>query len=203
MCFHTQQQHSSNAVAKHFGTKGPVATGVFNGFQHPQLTVITADQPNETALHQWGLLPHWTMDKSIQTYTLNARYETIDEKAAFQSAKRCLIIVDGFFEWQWLDAKGKQKQKYQIGLPKSELFALAGLWDEWRDKTSGEIIRSCSIVTTEAKGIMREIHNTKHRMPLGLCPKDEKKWLQKSTVEPFEKFMATPLDQPNQQKRLF
>ena len=77
-----------------------------------------------------------------------------------------MIFSDGFYEWKWLDKQGKKKQKYLIELPNSELFSFAGLYDHWVDKQTGEIINSCSIVTTEAKGIMREIHNSKIRICL-------------------------------------
>ena len=192
MCFHAQQKQAPEAVHRRFGTRGPVAEGVFNGFSHPQITVITDENPKVTALHQWGLIPHWAKDKGIQRYTLNAKMETLDQKPSFRSAKRCLVLTDGFYEWQWQDPEGKKKQKYLLSHAQETLFAFAGLWDQWTDASTGEIIRSLTIVTTAAQGIMREIHNTKLRMPLALTAKTESLWMKGSTPEPFYDFNATP-----------
>ena len=83
------------------------------------------------------------------------------------------------YEWKWIDKQGKKKQKYLIELPNSELFSFAGLYDQWIDKQTGEIINiSCSIVTTEARGIMREIHNSKMRMPLIIENNQMEDWLE-------------------------
>lgn len=78
----------------------------------------------------------------------------------------CLQIV--FFEWQWQDPMGKKKQKYKIAIGQEELFMFAGLWDTWLDVATGELVYTFAVVTTEAQGIMRQIHNTKLRMPLVL-----------------------------------
>lgn len=193
MCFHAQQTQSAEAVYRSFGTKGPVASGVFNGFTHPQLTVITDTHPQETRLQQWGLIPHWAKDNSIQRYTLNARVESLAQRPAYRSAKRCLILVDGFFEWQWLDPQGKRKQKHLITHPHGELFALAGLWDQWVDRQTGEIVESCSIVTTAAIGVMCEIHNSKQRMPFALVEDSIAGWLCQNPVLPFHQFNAQPI----------
>jgi putative SOS response-associated peptidase YedK len=127
----------------------------------------------------WGLLPHWAKDKEIRKNTLNARIETIAEKPSFRQVvhQRCLVLVDGFYEWQWLDPAGKLKQKYEIGLPNHEAFALGGLWSQWTDKETGELLTTYAILTTEAKGLMAEIHNSKHRMPLIIAPGQENAWL--------------------------
>lgn len=94
--------------------------------------------------------------------------ETIHEKPSFRNVvnNRCLIVADGFYEWQWLDEKGKQKQKFQLTLPDNELLAFAGILSEWLDKSIGELINTYSILTTEANELMSKIHNTKKRMPV-------------------------------------
>lgn len=193
MCFHAQQSRSAAEVHQRFTTQGPVATGVYNGFSHPQMTVITAEETQTTALHHWGLIPRWANDNSIAKHTLNARLETLHQKPSFRAAKRCLVLSDGFYEWQWQDPKGRKKQKYLITLPNQTLFAFAGLWDEWVDRTTGEILRSFAIVTTEAQGIMREIHNSKQRMPFSLTAETEHAWLAGQTPEPFLDFHAVAL----------
>ena len=125
------------------------------------------------------MIPHWAKDDSIRKNTLNARSETIHEKPSFRQVvnNRCLVLSDGFFEWQWLDEKGKKKQKYEITLPSNELFAFAGLWSEWVDKTTGELINSYAILTTEANETMSRIHNSKKRMPMILSRDNERGWI--------------------------
>ena len=193
MCFHAQQKHDSKTVQKRFNAKGPVSQGIYNGFSHPQLTVICASQPSELRLFNWGLIPYWAKETSIQQYTLNARLETLDEKPSFKSAKRCLVIADGFYEWQWLDSKGRKKQKHLIQLHDKSLFAFAGLWDEWVDSATGDIHQTVSIVTTAAEGIMRQIHNSKLRMPLLLYPKEEALWLDGASVTPQINLLTTAI----------
>lgn len=188
MCFHVQQKSNAEGVHAKFGTSGPVTSGIFNGFTHPKMTVITAEKPTSTSLHHWGLIPHWAKDNSIAKYTLNARLETLHEKPSFRAAKRCLVLSDGFYEWQWQDPKGNKKQKHLVTFPRQALFAFAGLWDEWVDRTTGEILQSFAIVTTEAQGIMREIHNSKLRMPLCLTPATEHTWLAGKTPIPYKNF---------------
>ena len=117
MCFHTQQHRSAKEIHRRFGTKGPVTTGTYNGFAHPHMTVITDEQPTVTALHQWGLIPKWAKDHSIRKHTLNARVETLSQKPSFRQARRCLVLVDAFFEWQWLDAKGKKNKNIALPIP--------------------------------------------------------------------------------------
>jgi putative SOS response-associated peptidase YedK len=111
----------------------------------------------------------------IRKGTYNAKAETIFQKPSFRSSikdRRCLVLADGFFEWQHLGAK---KYPYYIRLKSREAFAIAGIWDEW--KTGGKPVRTFSVVTTEASPLMARIHNTKKRMPVILHRDDEKRWL--------------------------
>ena len=87
------------------------------------------------------------------------------------------ILADGFIEWQWLDSKGKKKQPYLISIPNNDLFAFAGIWSEWVDTQTGEIVKTYSMVTTQANPLMAEIHNIKKRMPIILTPANEMAWL--------------------------
>jgi putative SOS response-associated peptidase YedK len=90
-------------------------------------------------------------------------------------------LLDGFYEWQWLDPKGKAKQQYLITRKDGEPFALAGLWSQWVNP-AGSTVNSYTIITTEARGIMREIHNSKLRMPVILQPDCERDWLAGNTT---------------------
>ncbi|MGC9150576.1 MAG: SOS response-associated peptidase [Microbacter sp.] len=183
MCFYfklTQNaqmlEHRFNASLEH----GMMETGgFFNGFQHPLTPVITNAAPERIQWLKWGLIPPWAKDETIASATLNARVETIAVKPAFKYVlhQRCLIPADGFYEWQWLDEKGKKKQKYLLTLPDGELFAFAGLWSEWKNPINGQSIKTFSIVTMEANPLMRQIHNSKKRMPVITTRNHENDWL--------------------------
>ena len=181
MCFHFKLFKSKEAFMAN-DIKGRPVKGIYNGFGYPNINVVTDENPKDLQHFMWGLIPSWAKDDNIKKYTLNARHETLKTKPSFKNAKRCLIFADGFYEWKWLDKQGKKKQKYLIELPNSELFSFAGLYDQWVDKRTGEIINSCSIVTTEAKGIMREIHNSKMRMPLVIENNQMEEWLENKEI---------------------
>jgi putative SOS response-associated peptidase YedK len=183
MCFHSKQTKKAVELEHRFRARfeKPEAyqPSIFNGFQFPKTPVITNDDPLHIRMINWGLIPHWAKDKEIRKNTLNARIETIAEKPSFRQVvhQRCLVLVDGFYEWQWLDPAGKNKQKYEIGMADAEAFALGGLWSKWVDKETGEELCTYAILTTEAKGLMAEIHNSKNRMPLIIQPGLETAWL--------------------------
>lgn len=183
MCFYYKLSKTAQELEHRFKAtfepKEQFEPCAYNGFQHPKTPVITNTEIDKIRLVQWGLIPFWAKDDSIKKNTLNARMETVAEKPAFRNAtkNRCLILADGFFEWQWLDSKGKLKQKYLLTLPNDEPFAFAGLWSEWTDNQTGTIIKTYTIITTHANEMMAKIHNTKQRMPLILTTKNELEWL--------------------------
>lgn len=114
MCFHSKQSKKAQELKTRFNAKFPKEENYspksnLNGFEHPLTPIITNEEPNEIQLYQWGLIPYWAKDTSIQNNTLNAKIETLNEKASFKSIvdQRCLVLVDGFYEWQWYDSKGK------------------------------------------------------------------------------------------------
>lgn len=192
MCFHAQQTKSAaeleNRFHAHFKNKNNYSPAIYNGFTHPHTPVITNEASDKIQLFQWGLIPFWAKDSNIQKHTLNARIETLSEKPSFRNVvnNRCLILADGFFEWQWLDTKGKQKQKYLITLPNESSFAFAGLYSTWVDKQTGEIKNTYTIITTQANELMSKIHNTKKRMPVILNKEDENNWLKGKQLEETE-----------------
>ena len=192
MCFHSKQSKSAVEVENRFKAE-IVKLEEFkpqdniNGFDFQKTPVIIDNQPNMIVQYNWGLIPSWAKDSEIKKYTLNAKIETLNEKPSFKNSinKRCLVIANGFYEWQWLDSKGKSKVKYEIGIPDEELFAFAGLYSEWIDVATGEIKNTYTIITTEANTLMSEIHNTKKRMPVILKPQDEQRWLEHAPVNEF------------------
>lgn len=151
------------------------------GFAHPQVYVYTNAAPYEPLSASWGLLPSWAKESSIRNQTLNARGETIFEKPAFREsarAKRCLIYVDGFYEHHHY--KSKTYPFYIFKKDESPMI-LAGLWNDWTDHTTGELINTFSIVTTTANPLMARIHNNPKlegpRMPVILEEEFADEWL--------------------------
>lgn len=104
-----------------------------NGFSHPQLPIIMDETRDILSTATWGLIPFWAKDRSIQKQTLNAKIETIKEKPSFKNSfnKRCLVLVKGFYEWKWLDDKGKQKHKHSLTVKDQEIFSLGGIYSNW------------------------------------------------------------------------
>ncbi len=135
----------------------------------------------ELALLHWGLIPFWAKDPKVGARMINARSETVAEKPAFRAAfrrRRCLIVADGFYEWQQVE---QGKQPFYIRLHNGRPFAFAGLWEYWSgaDNPSdpsgkGTIIESCTLLTTEPNDLLRPLHN---RMPVILHPRDYDLWL--------------------------
>ncbi len=165
-----------NAVIEKFDEYSP--TEFCSAFDYPKTPVITSKNTSKIQLYNWGLVPKYSQDISIRKFTLNARIETLNEKKSFKNViqNRCLIIADGFYEWQWRNKSGSKKQKYLIGLPNNELFAFAGIYSQWTNYENS-IYNSYSLITTKANDLMSEIHNTKQRMPVLLRKEDEINWL--------------------------
>jgi putative SOS response-associated peptidase YedK len=151
-----------------------------SGFAFPLVPVVTNKEIDSIHLYHWGLIPHWAKDKELRKNTLNARIETIEEKPSFRSyvKNRCLVLIDGFYEYQWQDPKGKVKKPFLMTMPDGEPFALGGLFSHWTDKTSGDMLSTFTILTMDANEQMAEIHNTKKRMPLILRRDTEMDWLE-------------------------
>lgn len=136
---------------------------------------IANDGKNAADFFLWGLIPSWAKDPSMGNRMINARGETLAEKPAYRGAykyKRCLIPADGFYEWKSQPGT-KTKLPYFIHIKAGELFAFAGLWDEWHG-ADGSAIRTCTIITTAPNSLMAPIHD---RMPVILRPEDYAEWL--------------------------
>jgi putative SOS response-associated peptidase YedK len=136
------------------------------------LAVRLVDGVPAPVMLRWGLVPHWAKDPSVGTKMINARAETLLERPSFREAfqrRRCLIVADGFYEWQ--QAPGKQP--FRIHPADGGMLTFAGLWERWTG-TSGETVESCTIVTTTANAALAGIH---HRMPVIIAERDRARWL--------------------------
>jgi len=123
---------------------------------------------------RWGLVPFWAKDRSIGDRMINARSETVVEKPAFRASfkrKRCLVVADGFYEWQ---VTGGPKQPFFFRLTSREPFAMAGLWDRWDKGADGSSLETFAILTTEPNSVVEPVHK---RMPVILERADYAAWL--------------------------
>lgn len=134
-----------------------------SGFSFQKIPVLTCEKPDRIQAFNWGLIPSWVPNEQkamdIRMYTLNAKSETIFQTPSFKnviSSKRCLIFANGFFEPHTFN---KKKYTFYIGIKSQKTFALAGIYDEWVNKETGEIHKTCSIITMQPQGIMSKIHN--------------------------------------------
>jgi putative SOS response-associated peptidase YedK len=210
MCFHSKQSKDAQKLEKRYKVKliqpELFKTGDFNGFEHPSCPVISNENYHVLQFSEWGLLPQWARDKSFQKNTLNAKLETINEKPTFKDCvtQRCILPVDGFYEWKWLDINGREKQKYLLHIEGYELFSLAGLWSKWTNPQTKETIHTFTILTTTANELMSEIHNSKKRMPVIIHPDTEQEWLSNGKLELYNDYLlADKLYAPNQQMGLW
>jgi len=186
-------------------------TKFLNGFSHALLPVILDENPTICSSANWGLIPFWAKDRKIQKQTLNAKIETVAEKPSFKNNcnRRCLVLVKGFYEWKWLDDKGRQKNKHYLTLPETGIISLGGIYSRWNDPFTGEGLTTFSIVTTQANELMTEIHNTKHRMPVVLTKAMEKEWLTDRDIQDFAfpnheaDLVAMNLEEPTEPTTLF
>ncbi|MBD2462653.1 SOS response-associated peptidase [Oscillatoria sp. FACHB-1407] len=141
--------------------------------QPAPVVLAMADEPRHFQLLYWGLIPSWAKDPKMGARLINARAETVAEKPSFRAAfkrRRCLVVTDGFYEWQRSDTG---KQPYYFQMRSHQPFAFAGLWEHWQGADGSEI-DSCTILTTEANDLLSSIHD---RMPVILHPQDYDLWL--------------------------
>lgn len=164
------------------------------------VTVAQRDGQNVLENMRWGLIPVWAKDMSIGSKMINARAESVAEKASFKrplKSRRCLIVADGFYEWQ---KEGAKKIPMFIHLKSQKPFAFAGLYDVWKSP-DGDWITSCAIITTRPNELMETIHN---RMPVILPKTAYKPWLDVSNQDldelvallqpyPADKMLAYPV----------
>lgn len=132
------------------------------------------DGHRELTVMSWGLVPSWAKDRKIGNGLINARADGVATKPSYRSAfkkHRCLIPVDGFYEWKQIGAK--EKQPYFIHRKDNAPFAFAGLWEWWKSP-EGEELESACLITTDPNKMMEPIHN---RMPVILSPEDYDRWM--------------------------
>ncbi len=193
MCFHKSLNIKASELEARYEAALPPSADFkpvyhANAYNFPAWPIVTRQEPGKLQLIHWGLIPHWAKTEQdatdIRTRTINARSETIYEKPSFRSAaqagKRCLIPVTGFFEWHTDHSK---KFPFYISTTDQKITSIAGLWDEWANPETGELVTTYTLLTTEANPLLAAIHNTKKRMPCVLTPEAEHAWLHENLSE--------------------
>lgn len=185
MCGRYRLTAKERYLAEHFEIEDELNWAArYNVAPTQQVPIVRKDarRPGRRwSLVRWGLIPYWSKDAGMGAKTINAVAETAAEKPAFREPmkrQRCLVPADGFYEWQTLARR--QKQPYSIAMEDGSVFAFAGLWDRWRT-SSGDVVESCSILTTQANSLLAGIH---HRMPVILRKEDYELWLDPAMTDP-------------------
>lgn len=174
-----------------------------NGFNHDDVPVITNRNPEKVQIFSWGLIPYWVKDSKqavqLSNRTLNAKGEELLDKPSFREAakkRRCLVIIDGFYEHHHKNGK---TFPYHILMKNEEPFALAGLWEKWKDRSSELERYTFSIVTTQGNDLLARIHNNPKlqgpRMPVIIPRELEDAWLKEEELSKSEwEEILTPFD---------
>lgn len=169
----------------------------YNCAPSQKLAVISNANPGTLSFYRWGLIPSWAKDSKIGNKMINAKSETITEKPSFRQAfktRRCLVPADSFYEWK----KDAAKDPYRIMMADESPFAMAGIWETWKNET-GEEIRSFSILTTDSNPLVAGIHT---RMPLILTRENEKKWLTETREDSLKAMLLPYVEAPMKAVRI-
>lgn len=156
--------------------------------------LVVRNANREATFMKWGLVPFWSKDPKGGAKMINARSETITTKPAFRNAakrKRCLVPADGYFEWV---REGKKKKPFWIRMADERPFMMAGLWEEWRDKSieDSASLETFTILTTASNSLTSDIHD---RMPVILHKNDYDPWLDPNVEDANEfTYLFEPYD---------
>ena len=199
MCGRVTIQTPPQAIARELGLAGvrsAVERPRFNLAPTQQMPVVLNDGERVLDTVRWGLIPSWAKEASIGSKLINARAETVAEKPSFRSAlkrRRCLVVVDGWYEWK---QSTKPKPPCLFRREDGRPLTFAGLWEEWTAPDTGEVVRTCAVITTGPNALMAPIHD---RMPVILRPEAQALWLR---PEPQEASVLQPLLVPNEDEPL-
>lgn len=182
MCGRYELSSHPKAVALAFGLRYPPdLVPRYNIAPTQQVPIVRLSAAGERELVQvrWGLVPRSAKDPAIGVRMINARSETIATRSAFRNAfarHRCLVPVSGFYEWH---VTWSGKQPVHIGMPDGRPFGLAGLYERWL-APDGEVLDTCTIVTTSACESLRNVHD---RMPVIVPPAEYERWLDRANAD--------------------
>ncbi len=177
MCGRFQQQRPTSELAKIFDAEdlAEAPQPRFNIAPTDEASVVVQREDRRAIVrYRWGLIPPWSDGPKIASRTFNARAETVTTSPMFRAAfkkGRCLVPVDGFYEWR---REGKARTPLTIYDPEGLPLALAGLWTGRQDPETGEWLRTFTVITTRPNEFMARIHD---RMPAVIGPEAWALWL--------------------------
>jgi len=175
MCGRFARSSRPDVIIREFGVQKTLISPEpsYNIAPSQDVAVIRVRGEKQLVICRWGFVPSWVKDPETGYKMINARSETVAEKPAFREAllkHRCLVIADGFFEWQ---KDGKKKTPYYVRLISHRPFGLAGLCNAWTS-SEGEVICTCTIITTGSNELLAQVHD---RMPVIIPKEKEDLWL--------------------------
>lgn len=151
---------------------------------------MSRDGARELVPARWGLVPFWADDPSIGSRMINARAEGLADKPAFRhawKARRCLIPVSGFYEWQARPGQNV-KQPWYFAPADGGILCFAGLWERW-SRGPGPALDTFTVITTAAGDFMSRFHE---RTPVILQLEQFAAWLDPATDEAALRAMLAP-----------
>jgi len=195
MCGRYELHTHPAAIALAFGLAHPPDVHArYNIAPMTDVPIVRVNAAGQTELVRvrWGLVPRWAKDPTIGARMINARGETVAEKPSFRMAyrrHRCLLPANGFYEWMVVGAgEHPHKEPQHIGMVDGAMFGLAGLYERWRSE-DGDVLDTCTIVTTEANTLLRPVHD---RMPLIVAPEHYARWLDPASAEVADLIVPYP-----------
>jgi putative SOS response-associated peptidase YedK len=214
MCYFNSLVAPKGAAISLSGTTkqlDPTNRPLQSGFSYHNWPIIKGSTQNFTIENaHWELIAPWIKTtQEVQAgrekfNTLNATAERLLESKLFKPAAlnhRCLVLSSGFYEWRHYKPAGAKKEiayPYFITLTNQPLFYMAGIFQPWTDKETGETMDTFSIVTTKANAFMEQIHNKKKRMPTILTEAQAVDWLAPNLSENKIMELATSSIDANQ-----
>jgi putative SOS response-associated peptidase YedK len=186
MCGRFSQERPASELAEIFAAE-PLAEELGSRWNvaptDEAYVVVQREDRRAIVAYRWGLIPHWADSAKVASRMFNARSESLGRSPAFADAlrrKRCLVPVDGFYEWQRI---GSRRQPFTIGRADARPLVLAGLWSGWRDPAKDLVVRTFTIVTTRPNEQMAGLHD---RMPVVLPEAAWDLWLDPELADTAE-----------------
>ena len=186
MCGRFSQQRPASELAEIFAAE-PLADDPGPRFNvaptDDALVVVQRADRRAITAYRWGLIPHWADAAKVGSKMFNARAETLTTSPAFRDAfrrKRCLVPVDGFYEWH---REGTRRQPFAIARDDGRPLALAGQWSGWHDPVADRVVRTFTIITTRPNDQLADLHD---RMPVVVPDEAWGRWLDPTFPDPAE-----------------
>jgi putative SOS response-associated peptidase YedK len=186
MCGRMTMRTPAQDIARELGLAGvqeALEQPRYNLAPTQQVPAVVNDGARQLTLLRWGLVPGWARDVTIGNKLINARAETVAEKPSFRTSlrrRRCIVVADGFYEWM---QSARPKRPFLFQRRDGRPFVIAGLWEEWHPHDGGPVLRTCTLVTTQANALLAPYHE---RMPVILGREAWERWLSPQTMDPAQ-----------------